>query len=347
MKLAAAALLLTPVLALLPASVARADVRTETLVLTYSGGGDALRAEVNARARFWKESLTESLDPGDGWNEQDCGPFDVVAKRLSVTGVTTPATSSEIWLNVSFDDSGLPSGKAALRAIGARLEAACRGAVESAHDDLTLPALEAVKRTGQQQSEELAVLDAKIRFLTPDASDPPRQLEEVRAERARLTREFTDAKVAAAVATSELGAARSALERARKLLALERDVEAARRLPVDADAAAVKKLADLERVLDEARAGSPPLDVARERVFDLEITLVGAEQRRDALAEELTRLEEREAHFSAVAPDVTDLRERRAALASRLDATRAAVDAAARARGVVNVTVVRHLVSED
>ena len=109
--------LLSALLALL-AAPARADTQTDTLVVSVSGSSDALDAQLVARAKQWPRALLRSMTPGDGWDAAACGPFDVVARRVTVTSATVDARTHEVWVNVSLDDDGLRSGIATLRALG-------------------------------------------------------------------------------------------------------------------------------------------------------------------------------------------------------------------------------------
>ena len=119
-------------------------------------------------------------------------------------------------------------------------------------------------------------------------------------------RDAASVRIDRTVTAKQLDVARAAAHRAVQVARLRDDADhlaarAAEGQTADAKRTLLEQLAELRRRIDDATAKSPSLDTARERVFDLEVSLVGFETREAALAEEVKALREAVARLATIA----------------------------------------------
>jgi len=244
---------------------------------------------------------------------------------------------------VSLDPEGLPSGVETAEELARRLVAGFRERVERQARAYRLPAEEeATERVvGAKGRRDLSLVE--LRVLEEPHGGPPTQ--RAAAVATRLTASEADlasTRVERAVTAKKLEAARAGAQRAVELARLRAEADEVERAlrekagPLERAArekeelALREKLATLRRAIDEATARCPSLETARERVFDLEVALVGVETRESVLAAEIRALREASA---TLVPAVRRHDELSRKLASAThDVTVAEMDLAAAAR---------------
>jgi hypothetical protein len=307
-----ARLLAAAALAAAAAPALAADPVEREALLAYAANDVTLQIDVHGRILVWADELLDPASPPPAWDAQKLGPWDVVVRRAG--RAFEASTPGRLWLMVSLDPEGLPSGAATADALAGRLVEGFRAKVEERARDVRRPAEAAAQRSVAAATDRRDLLVLEMRMVEEPHGGPPAQRAASTATRlAAAETDLASARVERAVTAKKLEAARAGAQRAVELARLRAEADEVERALRDRafpperaarekeEAALRDKLAALRRAIDEATARCPSLETARERVFDLEVALVGLETREAVLAEEIRALREAAA---ALAPAV-------------------------------------------
>jgi DNA repair exonuclease SbcCD ATPase subunit len=225
-------------------------------------------------------------------------------------------------VRVAVDDQGLRSGAASVEALARALIEHLRSKVADLAAREQGRQRERIEVQVKSVETALARTESRLRDIEKEWGDPVAERELVRDRQRDARAAFSEAAIDAAVLRRQLERAKAAAARAVEVERLQRQAD---EVAAEVDRAEAgereglrRKLRELERVLDEARAKSPSLGSARERVFDLEVDLTAAEGRAELLERELGELRQRAGDLLRAEREYRDLlQDREARLARR------------------------------
>lgn len=257
------------------------------------------------------------------WDAAKLGPFDIVARRAKLsTGISVlESGASRVSFTVRLDDDNLPSGLDAVNAYAARLADSLQRAATDTAERLAAAAKAKLDAPIAAARAQRLGLEADLRAAEDATMGPPSlRLDSVTDRLLSAEREAATLRIDRTVVAKKLEAVRAAAQRAVELGRLRDQADAVgRRIdeggPAPGREELVAQLAELRRRIDDGAAKSPSLDTARERVFELEVELVGLETRETAVLEELKALR-------AAVPDLTKQTRVCAGLTSAIDELR-------------------------
>lgn len=293
----------------------------------YGADDPSLRAEADARLEGWLLLALDAADAPPDWNPSDRGPWDIVVRR-TVARVDVLAEGHG-RLRVTVDPDGLPSGAAAADGVAAAVIERLRRRIEDFALRRHTARLQPAERRFVEASAHVEHLTKELRGVEETLGEPPADRAAALAARAHdLGTAIADARVEGAVVARRLEAARAAAERAAAVADLQAEAaDLERSLERSDDAALRERLGALRRRIVAATVKCPSLETARERVFELEVELVGLETRMTVLDEE--RRAVRAARTEAareIDRYAADERRRAAALADQEEAARLLAD---------------------
>jgi len=280
--------------------------------LVYASADPAAAAKLDRDIGPRIDRIWNTMDAGSRWNESAAGPFGLV--KGDATMEHSPQGSGRLRLQVSVTPrAALPSEAASSNALMERLVELLRSDIEA-----TLASLRqfnvAEKRAALREAQ------SATKAATQHVRQHVAQWGDLETERDVATSRLRDAaadlantRIERAVTSHRLKAARDAVERA----AAAEDIRA----KADALAAEIEKtdvpgagrqrqladLATLRSLLREAEKRAPPMESARQRVFDMEVELVGLEAREALLEPEVASLRARTSEIATARREAADL----------------------------------------
>ena len=287
-SLAAAAL--ASLLLTAPAFAGTATARFELRVVHEDAA--AVAADVPGGLGKLVLDTWEGLAPRS-WNDAAHGPYSLVRRSSHVvaSGDGAGAVSVELTLSTS---QAIPSERASARALATALASAARQAVDRRVGSIVLSRAESLASTLADEQRSVATADAAVVAFVDRWGDVETERETTASRLQATTAALADARVEQAVTAARLEKARRAVQRAAQAAELREELDRLERAAEQSDSeAGTDVLAALREKLRQAEAGSPPLDVARRRVFDLDVELVGLEARIALLEPELHELRAR------------------------------------------------------
>ncbi len=232
------------------------------------------------------------------WDAAKLGPFDIVARRAKVsTGISVLESGATlVSFTVRLDDANLPSGLDAVNAYAARIATTVEKTAGETIEKLAAGARARLDAPIVATRSQRLAHEAELRALEDVTAGPPSlRLDSVTERLLAAEREAATLRIDRTVVAKKLEAVRAAAQRAVELGrmrdqadAIERRIDETRTAPEREQLKA--QLAELRRRIADGSAKCPSLETARERVFELEVELVGLETREAAVAEELKAL---------------------------------------------------------
>lgn len=325
----AAAALLVLLAATAPAG---GETLAGTFEIEYAADQPDLGRRIEGELSAWALDAPSTLQSAAPWEAAALGPRDVVARRVTVVVRANEWLPRErrgrALVAVFLDPDDLPSGAATLRAVGAHVEQLiCRRIEEQAAVRRTAD-LESLTLDLRRATERADALEMELNEIESAWADPAVERTVALGRRTEAERELASTHVDRVVATQELAAAREVLARVAETEALASEIESVEAdgsLPSDAK---IPLLKSLRKKLAEARARNPSVESARERVFDLEIRLVGLESRETLLTSEVEALRQKLKELAPIVRRHERLLRERADALDRVDAARRRLDAA-------------------
>lgn len=282
-------------LLLLPVAALAGDERA-TFEFRYGDTDAGLRSRVTRELGSELGEIRERLlrEGADRWDASDAGPLDIVLRHTTLSRAHPDDGRARVVIDL--EDPGLPSSRAAVTELGELLidevGAWVLRLATARHDALRIEA-----RT-RFAASEADVERAVAELATLVANGDPRTTIELDRERLATThRRAGELGVRLPVVRRQLEGARAAALRSVEAERIAASVEEFRRRIRGTEFESVRgdleeRLAPLLERLGELQATSPPLDVARRRVFTLEDELLGVESELELVSTEAARLRE-------------------------------------------------------
>ncbi len=340
--------LLVAVLASALAAPALAATGWTSVDLVYASDDPASAAKIDRDIGHRIDRIWRTMDAGSRWSVAQAGPFGLVKDGATIEH--SPKGSGRILIEVSVTPrAAVPSETVSSDALMQRLVDLLRSDVEGTLASLHQSAV-AERRAELREAQSATKAAAQqVHRHVAQWGDLETERDVATSRLREAAADLANTRIERAVTSHRLDAVRGAVERAAKAADLREQLDALEteiaNSDPDPDTLQRAKLEELRRRVLEAEKRSPPLETARQRVFDFEVELVGLEAREALLEPEVETLRARTSEIAAARRKAAELK--RAVDSARgreveLESVVRKADKASRGTGLV---VVRHSTS--